>query len=1106
MLLQFPGPEREQTAVTKDEEAILPQIVVRTQQAICMLTSRPGYSIRQTCFMIRHSLARLCGLLEIGSPSNRRRRNRAVNRPEQLEERQMLAATALQAFHRSGQTFITWNEDASLTGEKYNVYRSTSPITTANVGSAQKLTSKWGPLDDNTTLHPRRSPDIGIPATFMINDLGTPLSVDQGMFVYTTPTGQSGTWYYAVTQVTGGSENVVLTAGSNSLTAGVTELVATPSPVLTVRNATGKGRIYTQYMDYAKWNPTFQGYAYNYSVALPDNYDPNVAWPMKLMPHAYGERMRMEPSAEFGWPCIEVFLDDPGGGAPGDRFQTWWYGFAADHNYQTQGSVPTTGHVENFTEQRVLKTIDEISSMFNVDTLRIHSQGHSMGASGSLSLGMRYANVFSGIFGSEPMTNYASSPLFQNDFSVLWGSQATNLPIVNNGVHAGPIKQYDGMGVYNWMNHHEQLLNRRGEKMAFLMVGHGKADDVIDWATQGRPFIAALNAGNVGYSAEQRFGWDHNWMSFNFSLDTMFSPADGGLSAWAYPRNVSFPGITRATGSGPEVPGTTGTNFYNMQFEWSVPWNDFHENLIDTITRYEISIKSNTVQQTANVTPQRRQAFNPIPGTTVTWQNINNATGQAIQSGTLIVDADGLVTLPSVTIGTGLGNRFVLTVPASGIDRPSMTGPASWTADQTPSITWTSVSGAVDYNLKVTSVSTGKNVILNTIVAGQTYSPSEVWGIGLYTVQARSRNASGQYSAWTDLRYFGINTPPVVNAVVSGRTTGRPVLSWNNLVGAERYAVKVKNRTTSQEMNVIVDRADINTYQFPNSLGIGNYLLYVSGIDASGRYGKWSSAIGFSTVEAVTLLSPEGSMFNSTPTFTWSPVAGATSYEMVLTNTRTKATVAHELELASTSWTPETELPPGAYRWYVRAKMGSVLTGKWSETRDINTAGRPVLVNTPGTTSDRTPAFQWLSVAGASFYRLLISRVETNARVVDVTSLTGTSYTLPVALTPGQYRIWVLAVSSTGVIGEWSSPVTMTVTETDGSGESEIAILEPVKGLLTAINLEANKPFNARQSVQSNEKTTTSEADVPVPLEGEKSIQDDVEVIDIVMSGWALKN
>lgn len=69
-------------------------------------------------------------------------------------------------------------------------------------------------------------------------------------------------------------------------------------------------------------------------------------------------------------------MDDSGGGAPGMRYQTWWYGFAADHNYLTGGAIPSTGRVENFTEQRVLKAIDEVAANVNVDKLRIHSQGH----------------------------------------------------------------------------------------------------------------------------------------------------------------------------------------------------------------------------------------------------------------------------------------------------------------------------------------------------------------------------------------------------------------------------------------------------------------------------------------------------------------------------------------------------------------------------------------------------------------------------------------------------------------------------------------------------------------------------------------------------------
>lgn len=1069
-----------------------------------MLTSRPGYSTRQTCFMIHHSLAQFCRLFKTSSGSDRRRRQLFANMPEQLEQRQLLAATALQAFHRSGQTFITWNEDTAVTGEKYNVYRSTSPITTANIGAAEKLTNKWGPLDDNTTLHSRRSPGIGIPATFMINDLGTPLSADQGLFVYTTPTGQSGTWYYAVTQVTGGTESVALTAGSNSLAAGVTELVATPSPVLTVRNATGKGLIYTQYMDYAKWNPTFQGYAYNYSVALPDNYDPNVAWPLKLMPHAYGERLRMEPSAEFGWPCIEVFLDDPGGGAPGERFQTWWYGFAADHNYQTQGSFPTAGRVENFTEQRVLKSIDEVSSRFNVDPLRIHSQGHSMGASGSLSLGMRYANVFSGIFGSEPMTNYASSPGFQYDFSVLWGSQAANLPIVNNGVYAGPLKKYDGLGVYNWMNHHEQLINRRGEPMAFLMVGHGKADDVIDWATQGKPFIAALNAGNVGFTAEQRFGWDHNWMAFDFSLDSMFSPADGGLSAWAYPRNVSFPGISNATGSGPIVPGTTGTDFYNMQFEWSVPWNHFHTDLVDTATQYEITIRSTTVSQTANVTPQRRQAFNPAPGATVTWRNVSNATGQTVQTGSLTVDADGLVTLPAVTIGTGTGNRFILSVVPTAPPRPTLTGPTLTTTNQKPTITWTSTADTVDYDLQVSNISTGRNVILRTSVTGVSYTPAENWGIGVYRIDVRSRNSTGQYSAWSDAKYFRITSAPVVDPIASVSTTGRPIFTWNNLLGAAQYMLMLKNMTTGQVTTATVDRQVVNSYQFPQSLGLGAYLFSMKGIDASGLSGNSSPPQSFLSNEPVTLVSPDKSMFSSFPTLTWSPVFGATSYELLLRNIRTWTVSASVSGLTTTSWTPATALPAGDYRWTVRAKLGNILTGSWSLFKDFNNAGRPVLLTPSGTTSNPTPTILWAAVTGAASYNLRIVRVDTNAVVLDVQNLTGTSYSPLVALPPRQYRIWVRAISTTGVTSEWSNPITITVTSLENTECEELAALTTT---LTSLPLrDFESASRAQMTVASNSEALQSDADkaCPEPADDTTSAIRSNDSIDIVMTEWAL--
>ncbi|HRA89934.1 MAG TPA: alpha/beta hydrolase-fold protein, partial [Planctomycetaceae bacterium] len=490
------------------------------------------------------------------SRSTRRRSQFAPMVAEILECRQLLAASGLQVVHRSGQSFVTWQEDTSVAGEGYHVYRSTTAITAANIAQAQQLTSKWGALDDNTSHHPLTG--VGAPANFVIQDLGAPLSDDQGLFVYTIPAGQSGNYFYAVTEVVNGIENKTLTSGVNSLSSGVTENVAVPQPVLVSSINNGHGRVYTQYMDYDNWNPTFEGYAYNYSVALPQNYDPNVAWPLRLMPHAYGERYRLESFSDFDWPVIEVFPDD--GGAQSGYLNTWWYGFAADHNYKTDGLIPTSGHIENFTEQRLFQMIDQVKANFTVDVNAIHAQGHSMGASGSLSLGMRYGDVFAWIFASEPMTNYGTNPLFQGQFEELWGTQASNLPIVNKGPYASRLVKYNGTGVYDWMNHQEMLGVMRNEPMAMLMVGHGKIDDVIDWQTQGRPIIAALNNAHVAFTAEQRDNWDHNWMGFDYMNDAMFGVPVYGKTDWIFRKDSSLIAFSNASGSGALVPAPTGTD------------------------------------------------------------------------------------------------------------------------------------------------------------------------------------------------------------------------------------------------------------------------------------------------------------------------------------------------------------------------------------------------------------------------------------------------------------------------------------------------------------------------------------------------------------------
>jgi hypothetical protein len=592
-----------------------------------------------------------------------RRIARSLASPESLERRRLLAATDLAAFFRSGQTFLTWTEDAGITGEQYHVYRSHQPITSANLAQAERLTGRWGPLDDDTSRHYLAGQ--GAPANFVIRDLATPLGDSQGLFVHTVQAGSAGSVHYAVTQVTGGVEDRTIVPGRNATVAAIAERVETPQPVLVATQNGGLGRVYTQFMDDATWNPTYQGSAYNYSVALPRGYDPAVTYPLKLELHAYGGRYRFEPEAEYGWPTIQVFADDPAVAFPGNpgMVHTWWYGFAADHDFRT-GDPPTAGRIANFTESRVLKAVDEVMGMFRVDAGLVHAFGHSMGGSGSLSLGLRYGNVFSAIYASEPMTSYATSPTFTEEFVSIWGPKAANLPILNLGPHAAHLAAYSAggsepTGVWDWMNHPRQLAQSGAAGTSLIMFGHGKLDRVIDWQTQGRPFIEALTRARVPFTAEMRGNWEHSWMGFGGAHHAMASRGYGDLGDFIL-RNESLPAIGFATGSGPLVPANTGTDLSNLGIVWGTASNAVGAAIVDEPARYEITLASTGAAQTADVTPRRFQQFVATPGATYRFENRDAASGAILAAGDVTADAFGRIVIPGLVILGGSGVRLSL--------------------------------------------------------------------------------------------------------------------------------------------------------------------------------------------------------------------------------------------------------------------------------------------------------------------------------------------------------------------------------------------------------------------------------------------------------------
>ncbi|NDJ76160.1 MAG: prolyl oligopeptidase family serine peptidase [Chloroflexi bacterium] len=570
----------------------------------------------------------------------------------------------LTATHRSGQTFLTWPEVPGDATSTYRVYRSAAPITMGNLESAQVIAEvpQWSgvywteraravepPYEDGAYRSLRN---------YVIDDLGPELVDGTGLFVWTAQ--EAGAFYYAV-QLPNGT---LLTAGP------VNETPAGPQPVLAWRSPDGNSRVYTQFMNYAAYNPTYdapragnywmglpnwaeleavesQQYAYNYWVGLPtvETCGEPVPDELPLILHieGWGTRYAAPDSAPYGWCAVHVWADDPN--------QSWYFGFSATHNYHSSAPV-TSGPIVNYTEARLMQTLREViqaPDLPAIDENRIYVYGHSMGGTGALMLAQRYPQVFAAAAASQPMMNYATAELWLPELESKWGARALNLPVEIRGSDAVGLAAYQGTSVWDWQNLGEQLSVRRGDEMAFIAIAHGTADTVIDWETVARPSYAHFYLGNRAFIAEITPD-DHTWLGFryhpNWYFDELMFRKDESLPA--------FSNASRSLGIPPD-----GVGGYNLSIEWSASWNDFAGPPVDTPDEWAVVLRSLDGAQTVSVTPRRLQAFEVAPGTTYTWQTERLEDGVVLQTGEIMADVDGLLTVEGVVVGAG-GNRLVI--------------------------------------------------------------------------------------------------------------------------------------------------------------------------------------------------------------------------------------------------------------------------------------------------------------------------------------------------------------------------------------------------------------------------------------------------------------
>ncbi|MBL8817577.1 MAG: S8 family serine peptidase [Planctomyces sp.] len=167
----------------------------------------------------------------------------------------------------------------------------------------------------------------------------------------------------------------------------------------------------------------------------------------------------------------------------------------------------------------------------------------------------------------------------------------------------------------------------------------------------------------------------------------------------------------------------------------------------------------------------------------------------------------------------------------------------------------------------------------------------------------------------------------------------------------------------------------------------------------------------------------------SFPQLSWTPVPGAVTYEVWISNLTTNtARVVHET-VPDSQYSVTTPLPLGRFRFWVRATLGNGLITPWSVPKSFNINTPPQLAAMERRQPNARPVLHWTSAVGAISTEVWIeNRVTGEADRIRQTGISGTQYQLQADLPLGLYRAWIRQMDAGGRVAAWSSAVDWVIT------------------------------------------------------------------------------
>jgi len=620
----------------------------------------------------------------------------------------------VKAVHRAGQTIITFTEpplekfpefatgaDVAAfkkdflkkhPGIAFRIWRGPKKITRETIVEAT-LVGQCGPFTAwNSTYHQYNTRKAK-PVRYRVTDGGDP--VPWGTGIYAHNPAEKGTAYYAVTVALNGEEDLSNLTDAN--TAGpVDEVVGLGEPILQwIEHVPGgKGWSYRRgpltRLIYTRWeswpHSSFPNNPIDYLVAMGDAPKPEKpprewqrgAWrvepaPVGLHLHCWGGSL----NGGYGW-----WYNAHRGAvliASNQIPYDWWTGY-----HESRGTCKTygDGHVHPFTMNRMFGFLDWATTQWKdapavcrkywrkLDLTRVFTAGSSMGGSGAPMYAIRYGDRIAWCIAWVGVHIPHLSPTFANSYRGSYGPEKAG-----NTMPDGATKAWDYFNDVWW------LKNNVGKDTGLIIASNGKSDGGIGWP-QAYLFARALqetrrphiyNWGPGGHGTRTIFGanvpfdarTDQSLPAFtNCSLDGNIGTGRMKTKEEMKAERDRIAAELRKAGK--PVPKrihvlpTDGdpSGAYNAYLRWKT------DDIVDEEEAWEMTVylAANAPKDacTVDLTPRRLQKFSVKPGQKFNWTNTPaKGSGQA-QSGAVVADKWGLVTLPKLTV-TKSGSRVRLT-------------------------------------------------------------------------------------------------------------------------------------------------------------------------------------------------------------------------------------------------------------------------------------------------------------------------------------------------------------------------------------------------------------------------------------------------------------